>query len=90
MITDSAPREDDGGAGSAGEDGGVSSGTLRLRAGTSRRGGNRVVWDENVVDNEGAGKKKSKSELWVWSMFLSEFNFLCYFIIAILVSVASC
>ncbi|KAF5326964.1 hypothetical protein D9619_004339 [Psilocybe cf. subviscida] len=59
-ITDAAPREDDGGMGSAGEDGGVPAGTLRLRAGTSRRAGNRVVWDENVVDNEGAGKKKSK------------------------------
>lgn len=34
-------------------------GVLRLRA---KRSGNRVAWGEDVVDNEGAGKKKSKSE----------------------------
>ena len=35
-------------------------GTLRLRG--ARRNRPRVVWREDVVDNEGAGKKKSKSE----------------------------
>ena len=35
-------------------------GTLRLTGGSSRRGP-RVVWDEDVVDNEGAGRKSSKS-----------------------------
>ena len=35
---------------------------LRLRGGpVSRR---RVVWDEDVVDNEHMGKKSSKSECW--------------------------
>nr|A8P353.1 RecName: Full=Type 1 phosphatases regulator YPI1 [Coprinopsis cinerea okayama7\ len=39
------------------EDGPV--GTLRLRAARTRTGP-RVTWDEDVVDNEHAGKKKSK------------------------------
>ena len=34
-------------------------GTLRLRGGP--RNGPRVAWDEAVVDNEGLGRKKSKS-----------------------------
>ena len=34
-------------------------GTLRLRGGP--RSGPRVAWDEAVVDNEGLGRKKSKS-----------------------------
>ena len=33
--------------------------TLRLRAARTR-GGPRVTWNEDVVDNEGMGKKKSK------------------------------
>jgi len=33
-------------------------GTLRLRGGLRNRP--RVVWDEDVVDNEGLGRKKSK------------------------------
>ena len=36
-------------------------GTLRLRGGP--RNGPRVAWDEAVVDNEGLGRKKSKSTL---------------------------
>jgi len=35
-------------------------GTLSLR-GVQRRTGSRVAWGEDVVDNEGFGKKKSKS-----------------------------
>ena len=35
-------------------------GRLRLR-GATRAGRPRVVWREDVVDNEGAGKKSSKS-----------------------------
>ncbi|CAG8440080.1 4581_t:CDS:2 [Cetraspora pellucida] len=35
-------------------------GTLRLRGG-GLSSGRKVKWDENVVDNEGMGKKKSKS-----------------------------
>lgn len=34
-------------------------GTLRLHGGPRSRP--RVVWDEDVVDNEGLGRKKSKS-----------------------------
>ncbi|KAF8817479.1 hypothetical protein BYT27DRAFT_6813869 [Phlegmacium glaucopus] len=34
-------------------------GTLSLR-GVQRRTGPRVAWDEDVIDNEGIGKKKSK------------------------------
>ena len=35
-------------------------GVLHLRG--TRRSGPRVAWTEDVVDNEGMGKKKSKSE----------------------------
>merc|ERR1739841_237500 len=38
---------------------GPSNPVLRLRGGPSRTGP-RVQWDEQVVDNEGMGKKKSK------------------------------
>jgi hypothetical protein len=38
-------------------------GVLRLRGGPRRRDGPRVTWGEEVVDNEGCGKKKSKSIL---------------------------
>ncbi|KAG2351873.1 phosphatase inhibitor-domain-containing protein, partial [Suillus spraguei] len=34
-------------------------GTLRLR-GQPRKARQRVAWDEDVIDNEGCGKKKSK------------------------------
>ena len=37
----------------------ASTGTLHLRGGPRDRP--RVVWDEDVVDNEGLGRKKSKS-----------------------------
>ena len=36
-------------------------GVLRLRGGP-RNPRQRVVWDDDVVDNEGCGRKKSKSE----------------------------
>jgi protein phosphatase 1 regulatory subunit 11 len=35
-------------------------GVLKLRGGPSRR--QKVVWSEETVDNEGMGKKKSKSK----------------------------
>lgn len=44
--------------GEGNEEGGA--GSLRLTGGHSRRGEQRVMWDEDVVDNEGAGKKSSK------------------------------
>ncbi|KAF7305925.1 hypothetical protein HMN09_00746700 [Mycena chlorophos] len=62
-ITSAAPGEDDdmGDAGDGSEAGPSEVGTLRLRGiavvHPPRR---RVVWDENVVDNEGCGRKSSK------------------------------
>lgn len=60
-VTDAQPLED---VGSGEEERGTRSdgnvvGVLRLRA---RGQGPRVAWTEDVVDNEGLGKKKSKSE----------------------------
>lgn len=59
-LLDSQPGE--GRSGSSGEDDNV--GTLRLRGVPRTRDRSRpsVVWREDVVDNEGAGKKSSKSE----------------------------
>ncbi|KIJ60345.1 hypothetical protein HYDPIDRAFT_117239 [Hydnomerulius pinastri MD-312] len=57
-IRDSQPRpEGDSGAGPSGESTAV--GALRLR-GAQRRTRQRVAWGEDVIDNEGCGKKKSK------------------------------
>ncbi|KAI0351764.1 hypothetical protein OH77DRAFT_1364511, partial [Trametes cingulata] len=53
-IQDNQPREED--SHSEAESSAV--GTLRLRGAPRNR--QRVVWREDVVDNEGAGKKKSK------------------------------
>ena len=52
-LRDDQPREDDNSDTQL-------MGTLRLRGAARHR--QRVVWREDVVDNEGAGKKKSKSE----------------------------
>lgn len=41
------------------ESSGPAAGMLRLR-GASRQNAQRVMWGEDVVDNEGCGKKKSK------------------------------
>ena len=59
-IRDSQPREDDNIP--SGDDGEI--GTLHLRGGPRVRSRHRpsVVWREDVVDNEGAGKKSSKSK----------------------------
>ena len=43
-------------------EGGQIIGTLHLR--TTRQTGPRVAWDEDVIDNEGFGKKKSKSNFY--------------------------
>ena len=68
VALDSQPREEADDVGS-----GVESGTdervlgvLHLRGGPRRRP--RVAWTEDVIDNEGMGKKKSKSE------FISSLN----------------
>ncbi|KAJ7040773.1 phosphatase inhibitor-domain-containing protein [Mycena alexandri] len=57
-ITDASPREDDG-TPSNNPDGPAPVGALRLRGGP-RRTRQRVVWDDDVVDNEGCGRKSSK------------------------------
>jgi len=58
VIHDSQPREDDDaeGSGADGEEHEV--GVLALRGGPRSR--QRVAWTEDVIDNEGMGKKKSK------------------------------
>jgi hypothetical protein len=50
--------EGDSGSGGAGGEGSSDGGVLRLRGGGNTR---RVVWSSETVDNEGMGKKKSKS-----------------------------
>lgn len=57
VLHDSQPREDGSNPDRSGES--SNAGSLRLRGGP--RSTQRVVWREDVVDNEGAGKKKSKS-----------------------------
>ncbi|KAG1750897.1 phosphatase inhibitor-domain-containing protein [Suillus lakei] len=55
-LHDSQPRPEDD-AGRSGDSTVV--GALRLR-GEPRKTRQRVAWDEDVIDNEGCGKKKSK------------------------------
>ena len=84
-IRDSQPREEgDESADDVNADGvdqtgrngrdGRDVGVLRLRGGPSNQP--RVSWKEDVVDNEGMGKKKSKSE---WGLFEFEFLFPFFF-----------
>ncbi|KAL7278926.1 hypothetical protein ACG7TL_006757 [Trametes sanguinea] len=54
-VQDNQPREES----SQSEAESSTVGTLRLRGAPRNR--QRVVWREDVVDNEGAGKKKSKN-----------------------------
>ena len=63
-LRDAQPRPEDdaaagGGAGPSGEPN-TTVGVLKLR-GAQQRGRQRVSWGADVVDNEGCGKKKSKS-----------------------------
>ncbi|EIN06254.1 hypothetical protein PUNSTDRAFT_54508 [Punctularia strigosozonata HHB-11173 SS5] len=58
VIEDAQPRPEDGARDASSVDGEVV-GTLRLRA-AGRPDRPRVAWAEEVVDNEGMGKKKSK------------------------------
>ena len=61
-IHDSQPGEDDG-SGEGGDSGDHNSGVvgaLRLRGGPKKKSARRVVWDDDVVDNEGCGRKSSK------------------------------
>jgi protein phosphatase 1 regulatory subunit 11 len=58
-IHDSQPREEEP---EDSDSGGVegSAGTLRLRGGPRKKSKRKVVWDDDVVDNEGCGRKSSK------------------------------
>ncbi|KIK95933.1 hypothetical protein PAXRUDRAFT_826531 [Paxillus rubicundulus Ve08.2h10] len=56
-LRDSQPHPEDDASAAPGES--TTVGALRLR-GTQRRTRQRVAWDEDVVDNEGCGRKKSK------------------------------
>lgn len=72
VLHNAQPREEEVGSGSEVElerDGeGRIVGVLRLRA--TRRRSQRVAWTEDVVDNEGMGKKKSKSAFLFQSLAL--------------------
>lgn len=59
-MHDVQPRPDGGSSGDPASLEEASIGALRLRGGP-RRTRQRVAWNVDVVDNEGAGKKKSKS-----------------------------
>lgn len=59
VVHDSQPREDSGNGDDASGGGRPNDGILRLRGGPRNRP--RVAWTEDVIDNEGMGKKKSKS-----------------------------
>ena len=62
VITDAQPREaPHGGGASSSTRVTPQGGVLRLRGGP--RSTQRVVWREDVIDNEGSGKKSSKSTL---------------------------
>ena len=64
-ITNNPTREEnDDEQGDEQPEGGQIIGTLRLRP--TRQTGPRVAWDEDVIDNEGFGKKKSKSKVFIY------------------------
>jgi hypothetical protein len=58
-ITNDPTREENGDEQGDDPEGGQVIGSLHIR--TTRQTGPRVAWDEDVIDNEGFGKKKSKS-----------------------------
>lgn len=62
-LHDSQPHEE-GGSNEQGD----AVGTIQLAGGNRTRGEQRVVWSEDVVDNEGAGKKSSKS-MFMYKLF---------------------
>lgn len=68
-ITNNPTREENDDEQGDDPEGGQIIGTLRLR--TTRLTGPRVAWDEDVIDNEGFGKKKSKSNAY---FHLSKFS----------------
>jgi protein phosphatase 1 regulatory subunit 11 len=44
-------------------------GTLKLRGGSGQSSNRKVKWDDTVVDNEGLGRKKSKSKYKIFDNF---------------------
>ncbi|KAG7092050.1 hypothetical protein E1B28_008431 [Marasmius oreades] len=59
-LTGAPPREEgEDDSGSGGPSNAPTVGTLKLR-GVTRKARQKVVWSENVVDNEGCGRKSSK------------------------------
>lgn len=56
------PEDDDSGAGPSSHSQRPADGVLRLRGARGDGSNRRVVWTDDTVDNEGMGKKKSKSE----------------------------
>ena len=64
LDAQSRPQEGEDAPGGYNETGSAHAGLLRLRATSSQRQtSQRVAWSEGVVDNEGCGRKKSKSTL---------------------------
>lgn len=63
LVTDSQPRPEGAEAGHDAEGHGAGDGTVagRLRLRGAARTRQRVAWVEDTVDNEGMGKKKTKS-----------------------------
>lgn len=59
IIHDAQPREEGSGDDAGASDSGSIAGRLRLRGAARTR--QRVTWVEDTVDNEGMGKKKTKS-----------------------------
>lgn len=70
-ITGTPPSEDQG---SSNDPANSTTGTLKLRAST-RKPRQKVIWREDVVDNEGAGKKSSKSMSFCVYFKISELEF---------------
>ncbi|KAJ6620003.1 phosphatase inhibitor-domain-containing protein [Mycena sp. CBHHK59/15] len=58
-ITNSPPQSEDAGGSSSAPDA-RPIGALHLRGGGPRRAHPRVAWDDDVIDNEGCGRKSSK------------------------------
>ena len=78
-ITNNPTREEDGDEQGDDSEGGQVIGTLHLR--TTRQTGPRVAWDDDVIDNEGFGKKKSKSKFFFFPFFQNlsiEFSSKCF------------
>ena len=69
-ITNDPTQEENGDEQEDDPEGGQIIGTLNLRV--TRQSRPRVAWDEDVIDNEGFGKKKSKSNR-NFSIYQTEF-----------------